>query len=92
MSTLVRQHTVEAAEGAGEEYARWAGLNVSQYRSKLSASQQELQDFLSRDPRPLYDEPDDDFGTRTESGYCGYRPSAPYETEYDETRPGRASA
>jgi hypothetical protein len=86
MSSLVRTQTVAAAEKAGEEYARWAGLSVSTYRQKVTGSQEALGAFLSTTPRGTYEEPIDALDPRAGSGYCDYRPPVPYSTEYDDIR------
>ena len=67
-----------AAEHAGEEYATWAGLDVTAYRRMAdTASQAQLTTFLSEDVRPfspLF---------TPNGGYCRYTPPDPFSADYD---------
>ncbi len=69
LGKLVKAQAVIAAERAGEEYARWAGLNVSTYRQKVGGTQDALANFLSQDPQPRGNQIVDVFDTRP-GGYC----------------------
>ncbi|MBF4766822.1 PKD domain-containing protein [Nocardioides agariphilus] len=68
----------------GEEYARWAGLDVERYWAMVrdGASKAALTDFFSQTPRDM------DGPTRSTStgGYCVYRPPAGYLNDYDPSK------
>jgi hypothetical protein len=49
---LLKAQAVGAAQSAGEEYARWAGLSLSRYWQKVGDTQDALADFLSTTPEP----------------------------------------
>ena len=80
MAGLVRSRAEADAQGAGAEYARWAGLDVSRYRRMVDhrASQEELTSFLARTPE-TYSDAD---RAKATGGYCTYQPPAPFESEY----------
>ena len=76
MAVRVHESLKRARFQEGEEFARWAGLDVSRYWQLVEdgASKAELTDYLSQTPRAL------NGATRETStgGYCAYRPPAPY--------------
>ncbi|MGH3300865.1 MAG: Ig-like domain repeat protein [Streptosporangiaceae bacterium] len=72
---MVQGQAVAAAQDAGLEYAKWAGLGVSQYESLLRSnpSLSDLQAFLGQTP-----EPEDPYDTSDQTqGYCGYTAPSP---------------
>jgi hypothetical protein len=73
-----------AAQNAGLEYVKWAGLDPNSYQSLLNnnASQSDLQTFLSTTPEPFNGT---GFGDSSR-GFCVYRPPAPYSTEYNDSK------
>ncbi len=69
LTAVDRREGVQAADAAGLEYVKWAGLDQSGYQSLLASnpSQAQLTAFLT---------------TQSPSGYCAYRSPAPYGSEY----------
>ncbi len=71
----VEQREAEvAAEDAGLEYVKWAGLDQSAYSSLIAANagESDLESFLSTTPEP----------SLNGGGYCTYQPPAPDQSEY----------
>ncbi len=67
-----------AAQAAGREYVKWAGLNSGAYDSLVnnsSTTESELTAFLDDNPQP-WNPPN------YSAGYCAYRSPAPYGSEY----------
>jgi hypothetical protein len=81
---VAQRQAVAAAEDAGLEYVKWAGLSQSRYQALLardtteSGFQSDLQAFLSS-PVLNYNATDP---IRATGGYCMYHSPAPYESEY----------
>jgi hypothetical protein len=79
LSNLALQQNVQAADDAGLEYAKWAGLGASAYQSLLTTdpSEAEIQSFLSG--TPLNYGPGDGPSTpesTSDEGFCLYDPPA----------------
>ncbi len=77
LSSLVLQQNTQAADDAGLEYAKWAGLGASAYESLLTTdpSESQIQSFLSGPP--LNYGPGDGPSTpesTSDEGYCLYDP------------------
>ena len=73
-----------AAQDAGLEYVKWAGLDLGTYMSDIAngASQSDLQSFLSGTPEPYNNGgSDSNYGVST-GGYCVYQSPAPYQSDY----------
>jgi hypothetical protein len=87
MAGLASAQTAGSAEQAGAEYATWAGLDTSDYWQMAStATTAQLTTFLSSDVRTVGPQ------STPRSGYCQYRPPAPYTTEYDGSTAPTCSA
>ena len=74
----VEQRQAEvAAQDAGLEYVKWAGLDQSTYLSLVdsNADESEIQSFLASSPPSPY-------GPGGSSGYCTYQPPSPYQSDY----------
>lgn len=71
LSGMFKAQAVQAAQDAGLEYVKWAGLDQSTYQLRLNAnaSESDLSSFLSG---PVLNFP----------GYCTYHSPAPYADEY----------
>ena len=70
---MARGQAIYAANSAGEQYARWAGLDMATYAQKArDAGRADLTSFLTTDAQPY----------RGSGGYCNYRSPAPYADEY----------
>jgi PKD domain len=80
LTAVMQRQAVTAAEDAGLQYVKWAGLDQSKYQSLLNnnASESDLQSFLSTSP-DNYDNPNPSLAT---GGWCVYRSPAPYASEY----------
>jgi hypothetical protein len=77
LAAAAQRHVRMAARAAGEQYARWAGFDLQEYRQRAEGSVTELAYFLSGTP-VLYNA-----GTVAEStgGTCAYTPPTPFEAE-----------
>jgi hypothetical protein len=67
-----------AAQAAGLEYVKWAGLDQATYQSlvnKSSTTQNDLTAFLDDNPQPW-------IPPHYSTGYCAYRSPEPYASEY----------
>ena len=74
-----------AAQDAGLEYVKWAGLDQGTYMSDIAngASQSDLQSFLSGTPEPYTDGGSaNNPSASVDGGYCVYQSPAPYQSEY----------
>ena len=92
VQSVEQREAVAAAEDAGLEYVKWAGLNEATYKSLLpagatglstaQASQLEstLQTFFATPGYPDPYSPTNQAG----SGYCQYQPPAPYTSDYTD--------
>jgi Bacterial Ig-like domain (group 3)/PKD domain len=80
MTAVAQRKAVHAAESAGFEYVRWAGLNEDAFGTLLSGgpTESDLKAFLDDPPRG-YNSINTAVATR---GYCKYRSPDPYSTEY----------
>ena len=80
LRAVAQRQAVAAANNAGLEYVKWAGLDPSEYQRLLNrgAGKGELQAFLSGTPLN-YNATDP---IRADAGYCVYRSPTPYESEY----------
>lgn len=80
MTGMVQGQAMATARATGEQYARWAGLSVSQYFHEVDsgAGPEELTDFFTTDAKPYRGTP----GMPDTTGYCAYRSPAPYAEEY----------
>lgn len=78
-----RQAVTSPAIAAGEQYARWAGRDLSDYRRLVEQQPtvDQLAAFLGGPPTP--------YGSAgaggADTGYCTFEPPAPFESEYDAT-------
>src|SRR5262249_29210805 len=81
VAAVEQREAVAAAQYAGREYTKWAGLGEGNYQILLenNASQSDLQTFLSAPPE----------GAFNNGGFCSYHAPAPYNTEYDPTTNGQ---
>jgi hypothetical protein len=77
LNGIVPRKSVSAAQAAGREYVRWAGLDDGAYWSLLSRNpgESELRAFLDDSPQP-WNPP------HYTAGWCAYRSPAPYSSEY----------
>ncbi len=66
----------QAAQDAGLEYVKWAGLDQSTYSSLIAgdADESDLQSFLSAPPEP--------FGPGGQTATATTRPPSPYQSDY----------
>ena len=73
-----------AAQDAGLEYVKWAGLDQGTYMSDIAndASQSDLQSFLSGTPEPYTNGGSDNNPSASTGGYCVYQSPAPYQSDY----------
>ena len=73
-----------AAQDAGLEYVKWAGLDQATYSSLIgaNASESDFQSFLSGPAEP--------YENGGSGGYCAYQPPSPDQSEY--TAPTTCSA
>src|SRR5207237_5964052 len=80
LAAMAQRQAVAAAQDAGLEYVKWAGLDQSAYQSLLNrtAGQSDLQSFLSG---PVLNYNSTHISQAT-GGYCVYRSPAPYSSEY----------
>jgi hypothetical protein len=78
LGAVEQRQAVNAAQAAGLEYVKWAGLNQSTYQQLLNnnAGESTLESFLSQPPQ--------NFNTLVgaTSGWCVYHAPAPYTAEY----------
>jgi hypothetical protein len=67
---IMKQKAIAAADNAGREYVRWAGLNMSAYETllKTNPTWTQLNDFLNDNPQL--------------DAFCNYVPPAPYTSDY----------
>ncbi len=75
----------QAAQDAGSEYVKWAGLDQGTYLSDIAnnATESDLQAFLSGAPEPYTDGASiNNPSASTEGGYCVYQSPTPYQSEY----------
>ena len=81
LTAVEQRQAVVAAQDAGAEYVKWAGLDEGAYQSLLNTNPSEstLQTFLSTPGYPTSQSP---FTTQTDSGYCVYQSPAPYASDY----------
>jgi hypothetical protein len=85
LSAVVQREGVLAAQDAGLEYTKWAGLGISGYQSLISSSAGEsaVQTFLSNPPEPYSDGgSSSDPSASADGGYCVYQSPAPYQSDY----------
>ncbi len=90
LNTVLQRQAVAAAQNAGLEYVKWAGLDQSQYQSLLdsNAGDSALQTFLSGTPEnynltgsngaPLAPSQ----FAQSAGGWCVYQAPAPYTSQY----------
>ncbi len=80
MTAVAHRKAVHAAQMAGAEYVKWAGLNDDSYLNLLAdgPTESELKSFLD-DPPKNYNRTNPALAT---SGYCKYRSPAPYGSAY----------
>jgi hypothetical protein len=85
LTNVVLQQNIAAADDAGLEYAKWAGLGASAYESLLVSNPTEAQlaDFLNGGlnnygPGESINTP----ASTSNEGFCTYVPPAPYTTDY----------
>ncbi len=81
---MLRQGVL-AAQAAGLEYSKWAGLGTSAYQDLIAGNPSEgtLQSFLSATPEPYtdggsYSNP----SASADGGYCVYQSPSPYQSDY----------
>ncbi len=81
LTAVAQRQTVAAAQDAGLEYVKWAGLNEGAYQSLLNTNPSEntIQAFLSTPGYPTSLSP---FTNQSDSGYCVYQSPAPYASDY----------
>ena len=77
------RQALTAAEDAGYEYVKWAGLDEGMYQALLNTNPSEsaLEAFFSTPGYPVSYSP---FTIQTGSGYCAYQSPAPDGTDYKE--------
>jgi len=82
VATAGQQLSIGAAQAAGREYVKWAGLNRLKYESLLGsrASATDLKAFLQGTPLN-YNNPNIASAT---GGWCVYRSPDPFSTDYTE--------
>ena len=85
LSTVVQRQGVQAADNAGLEYAKWAGLGADAYQQLLATNPSEatLQNFLS--PPPANYGSGESVSTpesTSNEGYCVYESPAPDQSQY----------
>ena len=75
MQAVEEREAEQAAQDAGLEYVKWAGLDEATYSSLIAgdADESDLQSFLSAAPEPL--------GLGAD-GYCDYEAPSPYQSDY----------
>jgi hypothetical protein len=76
VQTVETRQAIAAAQDAGLEYVKWAGLDQITYQEDLynGASESTLQSFLSEPPEP--------YGPGDMGGYCTYQAPAPDQSDY----------
>ncbi len=81
LTAVEQRQAVVAAQAAGAEYVKWAGLDEGAYQSLLNTNPSEstLQAFLSTPGYPTSYSP---FTNQADSGYCVYQSPAPYASDY----------
>ena len=85
LSNVVLQQNAVAADDAGLEYSKWAGLGAGAYESMLTTNPSEatLQNFLSADPLNYASgESESTPESTSNEGYCLYEPPAPDSSQY----------
>ncbi len=85
LSNVVLQQNTIAADDAGLEYAKWAGLGAGAYQSMLTTNPSEatLQNLLSADPLNYASgESESTPESTSNEGYCLYEPPAPDSSQY----------
>ena len=77
LTAATQRRAVRAAEAAGREYVKWAGLDNIEYMSLVdrNPTQGQLEEFLN-------DPPQNWVPPHLTTGYCVYRSPAPYGSEY----------
>ena len=85
LTAVMQREDVLAAQDAGLEYSKWAGLGSSAYQTLLNSnpSESDLESFLSGTPEPYAD--GDSISTpesTSNEGYCTYEPPAPDQSDY----------
>ena len=85
LNSVVLRQGVLAAQAAGLEYTKWAGLGISGYQDLVASnpSGSALQSFLSGAPEPYtdggsYSNP----SASADGGYCTYQSPSPYQSDY----------
>ena len=85
LTSVVQRQGVLAAQAAGLEYSKWAGLGTSAYQNLIASNPSEsaLQSFLSVTPEPYtdggnYNNP----SASADGGYCVYQSPSPYQSDY----------
>jgi Bacterial Ig-like domain (group 3) len=85
LNAVVLRQGVLAAQAAGLEYSKWAGLGTSAYQDLIAGNPSEstLQSFLSATPEPYsdggsYSNP----SASADGGYCVYQSPSPYQSDY----------
>jgi hypothetical protein len=76
VQAVEQREAEQAAQDAGLEYVKWAGLDQGTYGSDVAtnATESDLQSFLSGTPEP--------YNNDGSGGYCIYQSPAPYQSEY----------
>jgi hypothetical protein len=91
VSTVEQRQAEQAAQNAGLEYVRWAGLDQLGYQELLSANatESDLQTFLCGGNCNAWQTTVEPYNNTNPSlatgGYCVYHPPAPYQSEYDDS-------
>ena len=84
VQAVEQREAEQAAQDAGLEYVKWAGLDQSSYQSLIgaNASESDLQSFLSGTPEPYNDGGSSTNYSASTGGYCIYQAPAPYQSDY----------
>ena len=85
LTSVVQRQSVLAAQSAGLEYTKWAGLGISSYQDLIAgnASESALQSFLSNAPEPYSDGASfSNPSASVDGGYCVYQSPSPYQSDY----------
>jgi hypothetical protein len=85
LTAAVKRQNIQAADDAGLEYAKWAGIGATSYQAELASNPSEtaLQSYLSATPLPYTNGGSASTpAASVDGGYCVYQSPAPYQSEY----------
>jgi hypothetical protein len=81
MTAVAQRTSIAAADDAGLEYVKWAGLDQSAYRTLIdssSSTESDFTSFLSQAPQGG----NSPFPLDATSGWCAYHSPAPFDSDY----------